>query len=103
MEWLTPVAMLLHGLATLYLIGGVGSLAFRSIRLAFERKWKLSLLCVIYALTILLLALLFSRFSGSIWPQPMFIPLYAGYIALSNYLANVAPKKWLIQSAAVKG
>lgn len=99
---LLVVAIILYGLAGLYLLGSVGSLVIRGSRLAIAREGRLFLRCAIYTLVILVLAIVFTQLLGAAWPQPKYIPLYAGYIALCNYLANVAPRRWHVRSNAAE-
>ena len=96
------IAGLLLGLALIYGIGAVGSLALRSARLAFTREWKLALHCAAYASGLAGAGVALSMLPNSDWPPPIYIPLYAGYISLCHYLANMLPKTWQRQPV-VKG
>ena len=92
------IAGLILGLAVMYGIGGVGSLALRAVRLALAREWNLARLSAAYSFGILGAGVALSFLPNSDWPSPLSIPLYAGYIALCNYWANILPKKWKLES-----
>lgn len=91
------IAGLLAGLAAMYGIGAVGSLALRAVRLALARERNFALLSAAYSCGILGAGVALSLLPNSDWPSPFYIPLYAGYIALCNYCANLLPKKWKIE------
>jgi hypothetical protein len=91
-------AGILAALAAMYGIGAVGSLALRSVRLALARERNLALLSAAFSSVILGAGVALSFLPNTDWPSPSYIPLYAGYIALCNYWANILPKKWKLGS-----
>ena len=92
------LAGILAGLAVMYGIGAIGSLLLRSMRLALAREQKLALLSAAFSSVILGAGVALSLLPNTDWPSPFYIPLYAGYIALCNYWANILRKKWKLET-----
>jgi len=85
----------LVGLAVLYGLGAVGSLALRISRAAFAGKWNVARKYVAYLILVAGAGYALTSLpqADPAFPSPLYIPLYVAYIALCHYLANIEPKK----------